>query len=108
MKMKNKDYEEYLKTAFEIRTRKNIGQDHSSQKFYGSKLELAIGVASMLEQLMNNNIFTASELEELLEMAATKRERKYGNDKQRELYRNNRTFKRNRQYKKSSKQNYKS
>ena len=28
MKMKNKDYEEYLKTAFEIRIRKNIGQDH--------------------------------------------------------------------------------
>lgn len=101
--MKNKDYEEYLETAFEIRVRKNIGQDHSSQKFYGSKLELAIGIASMMEQLMENHVFTIDELEELLEMAKTKRERNYENDKQRRIYRDNRQTKGNRRYKNSSK-----
>lgn len=101
--MKNKDYEEYLETAFEIRVRKNIGQDHSSQKFYGSKLELAIGIASMMEQLMENHVFTTDELEELLEMAKTKRERNYENDKQRRIYRDNRQTKGNRRYKNSSK-----
>lgn len=101
--MKNKDYEEYLETAFEIRVRKNIGQDHSSQKFYGSKLGLAIGVASMMEQLMENHVLTASELEELLEMAKAKGERNYNNDKQRRIYRNNRQTKGNRRYKNSSK-----
>ena len=101
--MKNKDYEEYLETAFEIRVRKNIGQDHSSQKFYGSKLELAIGIASMMEQLMENYVFTIDELEELLEMAKTKRERNYENDKQRRIYRDNRQTKGNRRYKNSSK-----
>lgn len=105
--MKNKNYEEYLETAFEIRVRKNIGQDHSSQKFYGSKLGLAIGVASMLKQLMDNHVFTANELEELLEMAKAKGERNYNNDKQRRIYRNNRQTKGNRRYKNSSKQNYK-
>ena len=101
--MKNKDYEEYLETAFEIRVRKNIGQDHSSQKFYGSKIELAIGIASMMEQLMENHVFTIDELEELLEMAKTKRERNYENDKQRRIYRDNRQTKGNRRYKNSSK-----
>ena len=101
--MKDKDYEEYLETAFEIRVRKNIGQDHSSQKFYGSKLELAIGIASMMEQLMENHVFTIDELEELLEMAKTKRERNYENDKQRRIYRDNRQTKGNRRYKNSSK-----
>lgn len=101
--MKNKDYEEYLETAFEIRVRKNIGQDHSSQKFYGSKLGLAIGIASMMEQLMENHVFTIDELEELLEMAKTKRERNYENDKQRRIYRDNRQTKGNRRYKNSSK-----
>ena len=101
--MNNKDYEEYLETAFEIRVRKNIGQDHSSQKFYGSKLELAIGIASMMEQLMENHVFTIDELEELLEMAKTKRERNYENDKQRRIYRDNRQTKGNRRYKNSSK-----
>ena len=33
MKMKNKDYEEYLKTAFEIRIRKNIGQTILAKNF---------------------------------------------------------------------------
>lgn len=101
--MKNKDYEEYLETAFEIRVRKNIGQDHSSQKFYGSKLGLAIGIASMMEQLMDNQVFTIDELEDLLEMAKTKRERNYENDKQRRIYRDNRQTKGNRRYKNSSK-----
>lgn len=105
--MKNKDYEEYLETAFEIRVRKNIGQDHSSQKFYGSKLGLAIGIASMMEQLMDNQVFTIDELEELLEMAREKRERNCNNDKQRRIYRNNRQTKGNRRYKNTSKQNYK-
>jgi hypothetical protein len=101
--MKDKDYEEYLEMAFEIRVKKNIGQDHSSQKFYGSKLELAIGIASMMEQLMENHVFTIDELEELLEMAKTKRERNYENDKQRRIYRDNRQTKGNRRYKNSSK-----
>lgn len=101
--MKDKDYEEYLEMAFEIRIKKNIGQDHSSQKFYGSKLELAIGIASMMEQLMENHVFTIDELEELLEMAKTKRERNYENDKQRRIYRDNRQTKGNRRYKNSSK-----
>lgn len=101
--MKDKDYEEYLEMAFEIRVKKNIGQDHSSQKFYGSKLELAIGIASMMEQLMENHLFTIDELEELLEMAKTKRERNYENDKQRRIYRDNRQTKGNRRYKNSSK-----
>lgn len=101
--MKNKDYEEYLETAFEIRVRKNIGQDHSSQKFYGSKLGLAIGIASMMEQLMDNQVFTIDELEDLLEMARVKRERNYNNDKQRRIYRDNRQTKGNRRYKNSSK-----
>lgn len=105
--MKNKNYEEYLETAFEIRVRKNIGQDHSIQKFYGNKLGLAIGVASMMEQLMENHVLTASELEELLEMAKAKGERNYNNDKQRRIYRNNKQTKGNRRYKNSSKQNYK-
>ncbi len=101
--MKNKDYEEYLETAFEIRVRKNIGQDHSSQKFYGSKLELAIGIASMMEQLMENHVFTIDELEELLEMANTTSETKYENDQQRRINRDNSQTKRNRRYKNSSK-----
>ena len=101
--MKDKDYEEYLEMAFEIRVKKNIGQDHSSQKFYGSKLELAIGIASMMEQLMENHVFTIDELEELLEMAKTKRERNYENDKQRRIYRDNRQTKGNRRYENSSK-----
>ncbi len=101
--MKDKNYEEYLEMAFEIRVKKNIGQDHSSQKFYGSKLELAIGIASMMEQLMENHLFTIDELEELLEMAKTKRERNYENDKQRRIYRDNRQTKGNRRYKNSSK-----
>lgn len=101
--MKNKDYEEYLETAFEIRVRKNIGQDHSSQKFYGSKLGLAIGIASMMEQLMDNQVFTIDELEELLEMARAKRERNYNNDKQRRIYRDNRQTKGSRRYKNTSK-----
>lgn len=101
--MKDKDYEEYLEMAFEIRVKKNIGQDHSNQKFYGSKLELAIGIASMMEQLMENHVFTIDELEELLEMAKTKRERNYENDKQRRIYRDNRQTKGNRRYKNSSK-----
>lgn len=101
--MKNKDYEEYLETAFEIRVRKNIGQDHSSQKFYGSKLGLAIGIASMMEQLMDNQVFTIDELEDLLEMARVKRERNYNNDKQRRIYRDNRQIKGNRRYKNTSK-----
>lgn len=101
--MKNKNYEEYLDCEFKIEVIKRKGKDHTDQSYYGTKLELAIGIASMLEQLMSNKVFTASELKELLEMAKTKRERNYKNDKQRRVYRNNRTIKRNRQYKKSNK-----
>lgn len=101
--MKNKAYKEYVEREFQISVIKRKGKDHTDQMFYGTKLELAIGVASMMEQLMENHVLTASELEELLEMAKAKRERNYNNDKQRRIYRNNRQTKGNRRYKNASK-----
>lgn len=66
---KEKTEKEYLGSKFKILIVKRKGKKNTVQKYKGTKQEIAVGVASMLEQLLCNDVFTASQLKYMLELA---------------------------------------
>lgn len=61
--------EEYIQSQFRIEIIKRKGRENSDQTYYGTQRDLAVGIASMFEQLMLQEVFTFKEIENLLELA---------------------------------------
>ena len=66
---KEKIKKEYIDSSFEIRIVKKIGEDSTTQVYFGTQQEIAVGVTSMFEQLLSNKVFTASHLKYMLKLA---------------------------------------
>lgn len=75
---KQKMMEEYLNTEFSIRIYKEKGSKNTKQIYNGTKEEIGTCIASMVEQLIKNKIFTPEEMFFTINMAVEKLKKDFG------------------------------
>lgn len=75
---KQKMMEEYLNTEFSIRIYKEKGSKNTKQIYNGTKEEIGTCIASMVEQLIKNKIFTPEEMFFTINMAVEKLKEDFG------------------------------
>lgn len=69
---KQKMMEEYLNTEFSIRIYKEKGSTNTKQIYNGTKEEIGTCIASMIEQLVKNEVFTISEIKYVVNLGIDK------------------------------------
>lgn len=67
-----KEFNEYINSEFSIKIFKQKGKENTTQIYNGTKAEIGTCIASMIEQLMVNGIFTPDEMLMVINSAVTK------------------------------------
>lgn len=70
--------QEYINSEFSIRIFKSKGKENTTQIYNGTKQEIATCVASMVEQLIKNGIFSPDEMLIIIKMAIENLKNKKG------------------------------
>lgn len=63
---------DYINSEFSIKIYKQKGALNTKQIYYGNSAEIGTCIASMIEQLVKNEVFTISEIEYIVNLGINK------------------------------------
>lgn len=72
---------DYINSEFSIRIYKEKGAENTKQVYQGTKAEIGTCIASMVEQLIRNGIFTPDEMFFTINMAVEKLKKDFKEEK---------------------------